>query len=1443
MADYTRPGRFSFSARGVDLNTPVDQLRASGYFYYLKNVDTLTDGSIEPRAGLTDRYSSYVPIVNKTPHHSFTRLNDSSSGSPAWTLIHGVGDTLAVERSSAVGTLVALDTGYSTHPLSISIYRPPRAVQPWAYVSDSSRMRKLRQDVTSPSVHLIGLPAPTFEPIAWPSTGAFKTIDLFEPSGGGTGYGRWIASGTGTVVGAVAGKRVNTAQNAVLFETVGSIDTFALVAPASMANIGVGMILTIIETGPTTENVLVSQVNKGSATLTLSSVIYDSGTTGLCSIVLSASAREITTNSMLFNSTKNEYVRVRSVVFGSDGSFSIRVSTTTTWVAANSVAAVPSFVCNPLGSAPATAVNATSEALNVTATAGTATFTQITPFDLSQLSWSTASSASTLNDFIHISILIDHPELVTEIKLFFDIDSTTNDFTRNYYFYSISPSDLTAVTKGTQSALDNRQTQVNRRFLDDAGTSAGGTGSGSDVFDSPSPLDAGFDSAPFARPPDSNDPSGISLIDPNAEPPQAQTTPGDNQYSEIVFPLNSLTKIGADDSRGFRDIAVIGIRVICTGNVSINLDSWILEGGFAPTIEPENGESGYLYTYRARASSTGAVSDLSPLCRGESNARRQRVAVQLQQYTAASEADYLDVFRIGGPVPVPSFVGSVANSATPIFYDSYSNTSVFDNRTAGGTFDPNDPDLQPWPDTDVPRSGTATSVSGTSVQSSAQFNTSWLPGTIIVVDGIATTIYRVITTSKLEVTDSLGARTNVAWQVSEPVLGGQPFEMLWGPFNDHLLAVGSRRNPGSLYFTKPKNPDSTSRTRRIEITSNSDPLLNGFIFNGRAGVFSSKNLYYLDYVPSDPLGPFSANVSPNDKGLYARWALAVGRRGVAWLASDGIYMMQGSGAVSLTDKHLRPLFRHGDRPGVDTNGVPAPLMPNPVGAEEVYLRLFFDHNDNLRFVYRDGSANMQCLFYDFMSEGWRPFTYGKPVTDFYAEEGAGVVNLIAGSSESTGHTYTVGGTSDNGTDAGTSIACAFTTYAYDANDPRAQKQFGDTDVDVNPGGASVAVAAKFDNLAVSITPSASPLTGSSRALTILDFNSGSGQFARNEALNFSWSNGVGQRPHFYLWEPSYIVHPEDTLRRATDYDFTESGLGYVRGLWVDADTAGVSRTIDLNYIDHLGAQQTYTITVVHPVKSRVFYPISPTPFYCSTLRLHPNDASSWKQYSYHLIADPAPPFSTDLTSFTDGGDQRNKFLQGARVKIDTHGASVGLEVQGDEGTVLQTFTGLSSVLPTVIPLVLTPAKRTHLVRIRPTGNVHLFEVTYDWQSDAELVAYYEGQESSFDIPGFKHAREVYVAYSSASSPLTLALVADGVAITGIPTLPASTAYTRVRIILPARKWKAVQATLTSATNFRLYSRDSNILAKAWGDLGDGGGDYRSFELFGTTHRDRGVAVV
>jgi hypothetical protein len=70
------------------------------------------------------------------------------------TRFWGVGTT--VQRGLS-GAPVLADSGYSGHPLTLVPHRPPLSGQPWMFVADSARMRKIRDDGLSLP---IGLPAP-----------------------------------------------------------------------------------------------------------------------------------------------------------------------------------------------------------------------------------------------------------------------------------------------------------------------------------------------------------------------------------------------------------------------------------------------------------------------------------------------------------------------------------------------------------------------------------------------------------------------------------------------------------------------------------------------------------------------------------------------------------------------------------------------------------------------------------------------------------------------------------------------------------------------------------------------------------------------------------------------------------------------------------------------------------------------------------------------------------------------------------------------------------------------------------------------------------------------------------------------------------------------------------------------------------------------------------
>jgi len=305
-------------------------------------------------------------------------------------------------------------------------------------------------------------------------------------------------------------------------------------------------------------------------------------------------------------------------------------------------------------------------------------------------------------------------------------------------------------------------------------------------------------------------------------------------------------------------------------------------------------------------------------------------------------------------------------------------------------------------------------------------------------------------------------------------------------------------------------------------------------------------------------------------------------------------------------------------------------------------------------------------------------------------------------------------------------------------------------------------------------------------------------------------------------------------------DIGHPGPKYLRGLDIEADTndlTGAAQSVNVQIQIDGSVTPIQTLVLSHAGRQRLPYAIT-APRTASEVRLVPQ--GSLRLFDVNWIYDKYPEISTISTEWTNDGDIGAKFLQGFVLDCDTGAGAATIRVDIDDNVAGATVAIGATTERSERAFVFNPPLRTHNMRLFPlTGNVRIFGVRWDWQSDSELVSYYEAQETSFDLPGWKHVRELYVAYSSATAPLTLALYADGVAIAGIPTLPISSGYVRTRILIPATKFKALRATLTSTANFRLYSRDCSIYVKPWGSAGD----YAIAQLFGTRHRDRGVAVI
>jgi hypothetical protein len=370
---------------------------------------------------------------------------------------------------------------------------------------------------------------------------------------------------------------------------------------------------------------------------------------------------------------------------------------------------------------------------------------------------------------------------------------------------------------------------------------------------------------------------------------------------------------------------------------------------------PDMGKLGqpYIYRYRARVNSTGAVSNWSPPTWEAFDLRGETPSIAVPaQYTLATEADYIDFQRRGGTIPDKwYYVGSVLNSAVPVsFVDKYTDDVIIAN--------PSEDQLhyQLWPTIGAQVTGTTVKVTGVVVTSAAAFSTSWAPLTPIEIAGVFYTIRAVYSTSALELYESAAAAGAVTFRVPEPILQAQPLPCFWGPIGNTLFACGDPTNPQRLYWTSLGSADDTTIANWTDITSPSEPLMNGVIYNGRSYVWSSERFFQILPDKNDELGnPISWTYVevPNGKGLFGRWSFT----GVQtppgfilyWLGREGIYKTDGGAPVSITDEDMRPLFPNEGNLGVTVNGI-AP--PNVIAAQAANHRLAYI-DDYLYYDYVD----------------------------------------------------------------------------------------------------------------------------------------------------------------------------------------------------------------------------------------------------------------------------------------------------------------------------------------------------------------------------------------------------------------------------------------------------------------------------------------------------------
>lgn len=1236
MVDWQKI-RTKFICTGVDLKHPVDAM-PPGKYPYLENVEAPDDEAVQSRDGLTTIMGSGA--LDQTLVHSLKRTNSNLPGAAhPFLRFAGAGTKLYAgvpDSNPALTDYTAIDTGYSGNPLSFVAFRPSQSPQPWLYIGDSNKLRKASMDGST--VYNMGIQPPA----------EAMTLDIAPPNQGTvTDFGStptWTATGNAGSV-ATGNPRVppGTTITTILYD-IGTTNGWACIQPSSATNnwVGNGALLTI-----GTEDVWIDQTFQVQPATTIAGILYDSGSTGLCTISATTTYASMMRNQLIF--VGGHATRVLSVTVGPDGQYSFRCSLPATVAAGAAIVFVPSF------RAYLTTTHAAGEAIT-----GKTTTVQFTGGGAGAIHGADTLNLAAINgrqvhpqDYLHLSIRFDHPENVQEVRLWLDIDANgNNDFLHNSLMYAFRPSDAQAVMAGALTALTGAQTALQNYQIDAAGNL---------VLN-----------------------SSVS----------GQMALGMQAWTELYINIAELQRNGTDPASSLATVAALQISAITIDTCVMEVSAWWVGGTFGPDINQQvNGpaENEILYRYKYRSSATGAESLPSPITRSGVLPKRGEVILVCPS-SSDPQVDKIDIERIGGSLTEFHYVGTMENSSPRTADDLWD--------VAAEVLPPlNDRTTRPFPVTDQPRLGIVNTAGTRVVRVSGDlFNVNWQPGTQIKINGVAYTLYATpSSTGALETVENIGALTNATLEIPAATILGFPLPIIFGN-GVTMFGVGDPYNPGRAYFCTGNDPDSCPGSNYVEVSSPSDPLVSGCCdVDGNAYVFTSSRPYLLVPGGANTWTP-QAIASPS--GLLSRWALASGAA-IWFLGRDGIYEMPIGGTPALITKDdIEPLFpQNGIAPtsaqGQTVNGWRPPNFSSPAT-----LQL----NCGLRWVwfdYLDVFGDYRTIEFDLYKRGWFPQTYNPDagaVITHYQEEGQGLNSVLVGSN--TGRIYRPegAGAGDNTTRFDSTVVVP----ALDGGDARMQKEWGDAWLaySIAGGGVSVLeVQIAYENYVVPgptpqfMTPTPFGQRGNAPIDLHTDFDV---VVHQNIGCTFTWSSGGSENGAvLYEWAPSYIEQGETTYSRFTDW----SNGGYpgnkylqgvrIKGGWQRAQPIDdqVSVKVESDLLDstsstgHAGA----TIALASLPDFGVFAGSINPPLTGHLFRVLPNigvpegDRGTWRVLEVEYIFEPMPDgVQAWASQWTTHNAQGYQHLRDAEIAYAAT-AEVQLIVNMDNGA------SDSYTLPATIP--------------------------------------------------------------------------------------------------------------------------------------------------------------
>lgn len=398
-----------------------------GAFPYLLNTRVLSEGRLESRPG----YTAFGTLAS-ADFHSIRRLNDQDAiyAPTEYIYVLGSGTDLVAGIESA---LSVIDSGYSGDPLSLLTFRPENSPVSWMYVYDRLRQMKVRPDGAFRPIG-VDPPGPVVEAEYW-VPGSF---DLHS----GQASGGWTASGAAAAP-STQNRMTSAATIAVILYNSG-VSGWCVISPSATDLGWAGERMKIILGG--TENSIVREIHPAISASTLAGIDYDSGATGLCTLVITGSPLGLDRNSIIVIGGEN--VRVLAVTKSPDGStYSVRCSTTGTHAAGEAVTGLVSwyvYTSNTHAAGEAITSNYVHSAVASIAAGNLAAISVFTTLDASE--GDNGRPFSLADDYLHISFFASNPYGIVTLKLYVDVDAATtgvaNAFTRNYYTWTIQPNQI-----------------------------------------------------------------------------------------------------------------------------------------------------------------------------------------------------------------------------------------------------------------------------------------------------------------------------------------------------------------------------------------------------------------------------------------------------------------------------------------------------------------------------------------------------------------------------------------------------------------------------------------------------------------------------------------------------------------------------------------------------------------------------------------------------------------------------------------------------------------------------------------------------------------------------------------------------------------------------------------------------------------------------------------